>query len=90
LRIGELVTFYKELQVFNSTLKGSAHLDSIEDNVNILLNTDEFGHVSVEGTLRDTSYRVKTTFTMETDQTYLSDIIKDCHEILDKFGAVLE
>ena len=87
LRLGELVSFYEELQVFYSTLKGNAKLESIEDNVSLLLNTDGLGHVLVDGTLRDTSYRIKTSFQMETDQTYLSDIIRDCREILDKLGA---
>lgn len=89
LRLGELVSFYRELQVFYSTLKGSAQLKSIEDNVSILLNTDGQGHVVVEGTLRDTSYTIKTTFQMETDQTYLSEIIRDCQEIVEKLGATL-
>lgn len=89
LRLGELVSFYEELQVFHSTLKGKAQLESIEDNVSILLNTDGLGHVLVDGTLRDRSYRIKTAFQMETDQTYLSDIIRDCREILDKLGLTL-
>ncbi len=89
LRLGELVSFYEELQVFYSTLKGSARLESIEDKVNILLNTDGLGHVLVDGALRDSSYTIKTTFEMETDQTYLSDILRDCREILDKLSVAL-
>lgn len=87
LRLSELVAFFQELQAFYSTLKGSAHLRSIEDNVDLVLNTDGMGHVSVDGTLRDSSYRINTKFTMETDQTYLSDIIRDCNETLNALGV---
>jgi hypothetical protein len=87
LRLGELISFYEELHVFHTTLKGSAHLESIEDNVNLVLTTDGLGHVSIEGILRDTSYKINTKFSMDTDQTYLNDIINDCREILDTLGV---
>ena len=82
LMLGDLVSFFQELQVLHRDLKGVAQLRSIEDNVHLTFNIDELGHVNVDGTLRDSSYTIETKFLMETDQTYLSEILNDCRQLL--------
>jgi hypothetical protein len=87
LMLGEIVSFAKALQLLYSTLKGEARFANIEDNINLVFSTDGLGHVNVEGTLRDTSYTIRTTFLIITDQTFLKDIINGCVETLNHYGV---
>jgi hypothetical protein len=82
LMLGDLVSFFQELRVLHRDLKGVAHLTTIEDNVNLTFSIDESGQVDVKGILRDSSYTIETTFLMETDQTYLTEILYDCRHLL--------
>jgi hypothetical protein len=82
LMLGDLVSFFQELQALHRDLKGVAHLRTIEDNVQLTFSIDELGHVNVNGTLRDSTYTIETSFLIETDQTYLTKILDDCRYIL--------
>src|SRR5688572_23176230 len=74
MMIGDLVSFFQELQALYRDLKGVAQFRTVEDNVQLTLSIDESGHIHVNGTLRDSSYTIETTFVMETDQSYLTEI----------------
>jgi len=87
IMLGELASFTKQIQVLFSSLKGKARFANIEDNINLVFSTDGLGHINIEGTLRDSSYTVKTNFLIISDQTFLQDIINGCIQVLNRYGV---
>ncbi len=90
LMLGELVSFAEQLQTLYSTLKGEARFSNIEENINLIFKTDELGHVNVEGILRDSTYTIRTTFLIISDQTFLKDIVNGCVEKISHYGTTID
>ena len=53
LRIDELQRFRRELEVVYLTVAGTAHLASLEEWITLDVQVDAFGHVGVDGQIRD-------------------------------------
>lgn len=53
LRIDELQRFRKELEIVYLTVAGAAHLASLEEWITLHVNVNAFGHLGVDGQIRD-------------------------------------
>ena len=53
LRADEIHSFREELTELYRTVSGSAQLRSMEDWIDLLVKVDGFGHITVEGQVRD-------------------------------------
>jgi hypothetical protein len=78
---GNFCSFADQLTTFYSTLKGKAEFRSMEDNVSLQYSTDGLGHVDIDGYLRHSSYEVKVSFLIHSDQTFLPQLVGECNQI---------
>src|SRR5689334_12197953 len=86
LMLNDLYAFCDQLTSFSNTLKGYATFATIEDNVNLIFSTDGLGHITVNGKISHTSdSELKTLFTLQTDQTFLSPLLIECNSILKQY-----
>jgi hypothetical protein len=84
--VNDFYPFLEQLQILKENLKGQAEYSNIEGNVTLVFVGDGLGHVSVRGELRhSTNPFLTTTFEIETDQTFLPGLIKECKEIMEQF-----
>jgi hypothetical protein len=89
LMLGELISFLEDLKKFNSTLKGQAAFANIEDNIKLTFSTDGLGHVLIKGLLRDQTYSVKTSFDIESDQTFLPTLVNEVDQIVKHYLSLI-
>ena len=82
----ELVYFLPQLKLTDQTLKGSAEFTTIEEQLRLVLTTDGRGHVELEGELSDEpGVGNKLRFSLEFDQTQLSDSIAQLEKAISVF-----
>ena len=83
LMLNDLYAFIDQLELLQKSLKGEAVFENIERNINLKLSPDGLGHIEIDGTLWHPNNRdLKTSFSIESDQTFLPDLILECKEIL--------
>jgi len=86
LMLHDLYTFLDQLKSFQKLLKGNAALSNIEDNLNVTLSTDGIGHIAINGILQHTyNPDLKLFFEINSDQTFLPDLISECTKILEHY-----
>ena len=78
---GDFCSFLSQLETFYKSLRGKAQFTSIEHNVSFELSTDGLGHVDINGNITHGNYDVKTVFLIESDQTFLPELIQEVKQI---------
>jgi flagellar motor component MotA len=82
----EFVAFRNELQALHQSLEGSAHLDTIERQLDLKLTCDRFGRIALEGVAEDKVVNGnRLEFSLTLDQSYLPSVLDDLHAILETF-----
>ncbi len=89
LILGEFIAFFEELKKFNSTLKGEAMFSNIEDNIKLIFSTDGIGHVTIDGILNDPTHSVRTSFLIESNQTFLPALINQVDQIVKHYTSLI-
>ncbi len=84
---GDIYNFFQELKKCYDSLSGTAHLSSYEKNLFVKIDFDGLGHIKITGKFRENYHNQnQLDFQFNTDQTFLSDVIKSLEYIYDKFG----
>lgn len=88
LMLNDLYPFRDELVKLNNSLVGTANLNTIEHNIDLKFTGDGLGHVKVNGILRHAStYGLQLHFEINSDQTFLPSLIKECNDVIEKKGS---
>lgn len=86
LRVDELERFLEDVSRLYESLKGEARLVTTEDQLELVLRGDGRGHVACTGRVQDEREpRNALAFTLEIDQTHLSDVRNQLGELLRQF-----
>lgn len=90
LRTDELSRFRGEVGKLYQTLKGQAHLRSMEQWLDVVISTDGLGNMSITGEARDEpGLGNRLRFTIDDyDQTDLPGLIQALDEALDRFPII--
>ena len=64
------------------TLSGEAKLDCMEPELSVKMQMREQGHIEMEVSITPDHLTQKHTFQFELDQTYLIELLKECHQVL--------
>lgn len=84
---GNIYNFFLQLEQCYKTLKGTATLESYENNLLITLDFDGLGHVRITGKFNEYHHSLnKLDFEMKTDQTFLTDTLISLTKLHEKFG----
>ncbi len=84
--LNDLYAFVDKLKLFQNSLTGTFSLSNIEDNINVTLSGDGLGHVEIKGILLHThDPNLKTEFVINSDQTFLPELIRECDQILEYY-----
>ena len=83
--LNDFFPFYDQLQTLYQTLSGKAVYLNIERNIELTFLADGLGHILIKGELRHTNnpYLI-ISFQIDTDQTFLPEIIRECKEIIEQ------
>ena len=85
IHLSEIDFFLQEAQHIYQTLKGTAALNCMEPNLNVLMNTQTGGHIAVTINITPDHMTESHTFKDQLDQSYLPAIIKSCKQILKQY-----
>ena len=89
LMLNDLYAFIDQLGFLQKNLKGEAVFDNIEGNINLKLSTDRLGHIVIDGSLwHPNNMDLKTSFKIDSDQTFLPNLITECKEIIRHYKLV--
>ena len=84
---GELFNFYQELKRCNQILTGIVKYVSYEAHLELTVEYDANGHVSVKGVFSEhTQFANELQFDFTSDQTYIKSTINELQAIVDKYG----
>jgi|ERR1035437_1175800 hypothetical protein len=84
---GEIYNFYVKFKDCYEKLAGEAYLRSYEQNLELKVVFDGFGHAKIQGRFKENhSLNNILEFTILTDQTYLKQTLISLEAIHDKFG----
>lgn len=84
---GELYEFLRLLRGCNSKLNGTIHFNPYVGNLELYLEYDDRGHVNIRGEFyQDVECLNRLIFEFNSDQTYISDTIKELETIVVKYG----
>ncbi len=80
---GELVLFHQQLEKLCRSLSGKAELKTIEGQLQMLVEVDRTGHITVSGELSDRAGAGnRLHFTLRFDQTFLWHTVSELDEAL--------
>jgi hypothetical protein len=88
LEAGDLKRFSEPVETLYRTLKGEAALNTIEDQISLLLTGDGKGHIELKGTLLDrcgTGNRLN--FVLQYDQTLLWQTVSALRDALGQIDS---
>ena len=85
LRIDELTSFTRELDVLYRNLTGTAELKCLESALGVKVACDLVGHIQVIVDLTPDHMTESHEFKFELDQTYLPATLAGCKTVLDRF-----
>lgn len=75
----DLKYFLKGLHILNNSLKGGCSFEPmINQQLNIRLQLNDQGHLSVDGIISDCQFSTRLTFRLISDQSFISDLISQC------------
>ncbi|WP_213188651.1 WapI family immunity protein [Cloacibacterium caeni] len=84
---GEIYNFFENLEKCNKNLSGSVKFISCEDNLEFFVSYNNLGHVNINGSFHNHSIlNNKLTFELISDQSYISETLKNFQPIIDKYG----
>ncbi len=84
---GELFNFYQELKNCNEKIAGTVKYVSYEAHLELTIEYDVTGRVSVNGTFSEHSqFENNLEFNFTTDQTFIRTTINELESIVDKYG----
>jgi hypothetical protein len=84
---GELFNFYQDLKKCNQDLKGIAKYVSYEAHLELTLEYDTTGHVTVKGMFSEHSlYANELQFEFSSDQSHIKSTIDELNVLVDKYG----
>jgi hypothetical protein len=87
---GELFQFFQQLKACNNKLHGVVNYNSYEGNLNFIATYDKLGHVNIKGAFFEFSHcDNKLIFEFNTDQSFISQTIKELELIATKYGGML-
>jgi|SRR5215469_6751999 len=85
IRLPELVSFRDGLQELNKALKGEAHLDCLEPDLDITIKCDSTGHLAITVTITPDHLLQSHRFTLHADQTILDSRIASMNKLLSAY-----
>ncbi len=86
IMLNDFYPFIEQLKNLNKSLKGSASFKNIEDNIDLFFEGDGIGHIKTKGILKhSTNPFLSTSFEIDTDQTFLPEMISQLETILEYF-----
>lgn len=88
LMASDFQRFRDELGAMDSQLAGEATLSSYEPNLKLTLTIDARGHMQGEVEITPDHMSQFHRFSIDLDQSYLSDLIASCDAILARYPAV--
>jgi hypothetical protein len=86
---GELFLFYKSLREMNELLKGKVFYKNYEENIFITLTYDNYGHITIEGSLIDKNeFWSELKYEFYSDQSYIKSTLNELEMIVKKYGGM--
>jgi hypothetical protein len=86
--IYELKQFLTDLQKLYDTLKYSFVFKNLEDNIELAFEPTLNGQIEIKGLLRNSNYTGSIKFRIESDQSYLPDLISSLRELFHEMKIV--
>ncbi len=86
---GELYELYQQLLLCNKSLTGSASYITYENNLTMIAEYDNTGHVNISGRFAEQLGPDNAlTFEFATDQTFIQQTLKQLSQIVSKYGGM--
>lgn len=90
LMTADIRHFRDKLAAMIDTLRGEAILKGLEPELDLELRINKRGHVEATIEITPDHLNQHHRFTIETDQTYLPDLLRSCDAILERFPVINE
>ncbi len=85
---GNIFDFFQELEKCQKNVRGKAQLESYEQNLQLTVEYDEVGHVSVKGKFVEKYMEENILyFEIKGDQTFMNSTINELEDIHKKYGG---
>jgi hypothetical protein len=86
LMVSDLRRWADECELLRETLSGTAALRPLEPGLSIVINSaDNIGHLNMQVLITPDHMTQRHSFDFDIDQTYLSDLIRDCRAIVKQY-----
>ncbi len=85
IHLSELHGWLVSTQAMNESLKGEANLDCMEPELSVSLKAEGLGHINMEVNITPDHLSQDHKYHFEIDQSYLSELIKSCQAILQRY-----
>lgn len=83
VELTDLSEMLTNLESLNKTLKRTFYFQHIDEQVKIKFEPLNTGSILISGNVKNKDYSTSLEFKFETDQTYLSELIESCKEVID-------
>ncbi len=85
IHLSEIHYWHQSLETLYETLEGSACLDCMEPELNILIKVQSLGKMEMQVKITPDHLNQKHLFIFELNQSFLPDLIKSCKKIMQNY-----
>ena len=71
--------------MLQESVKWTFHFQHNDERLHLIFQPDELGNIKIKGAFKSFDYSSKLEFVFDTDRTFISDLLRQCEEILNEF-----